>query len=1002
MFHPPRTRLIPVIAALFGAVGFLLMSTRAQTFTPRSASPRQGRTATLPAAVKPDAKKAKEAFKQGLRAEHDGDWQTALEAYTDAANWAPGDPNYLLRREIARSRLVQAKVDLAEREAVSGRIAEARRELLAARALDPSNSVVRDRLAELLALEPVPAQQLLAEAEPGGEIHLKYQLGNRNFDYRGDTQGAYGEVAHQFGVEVAFDVDLHSVPVRMRIPDVDFLEAMQVLGNMTGTFWRPLTKHLLFVAENTAQKRREYGGSVVRTVLFPASETPEQMTEILRVVREIAGITRSDLDPRSRTLTMRASQRAVAVASNLIENLEKPVGELVLEIEILEVDRNRALQLGLTPPQKGQIFTLSKAEVLQALQSPEGLVSVLTQIFGQPSSLSGLSATQIASLLSSGQINITSLIPPLIAFGGGATTFLATLPGAAAHYSGLLSLVQNGRRILLRAEDGQPATFFVGDRIPVTLAQFSSSLAGVGSNVPGLLSTNFPTTELATGKAPAFLTVGDLRNKQIQDLIVANHADNTLSILLGNGDGTFQSAIQPPPQTGTGPAWVATAEFNNDNFLDLAVANQTQNTISIFLGKGDGTFQPRTDIPTGAGPISVVAADLNGDGKPDLAVANHADNTLSIFLGNGDGTFKPPTVVPTGARPSAIAAADFNKDGKMDLAVTNQDDDTVSIFLGNGDGTFKNRVDYPTGKTPLWVSTGDFRGDTILDLAVANNTDDTVSILLGLSDANGNANGTFGPRTDFPAGRGPTSIAVADYNIDGRLDLAVADQNDNAVSVLLGLGGGLFGPNFELPVGSNPVSIVTADFNGDNRPDAATANMGSDNASVIINSSRFTVGNSFTGSLFPGVQYLDIGVKVKATPRIHQNNEVTLQLQLEISSLANQSFNGIPVIANQSVEQTVRLEENETTALAGILEPQESRSTNGTPGIAGLSGFGLLGGRRTLQNQDSELLILITPRLVRLAERKDHMVYAGSGAQEGRGAIGPTEEERRTVPPPPP
>ena len=965
--------------------------------------------ATAPATVKPDAKKAKEAYQEGVRAERAQDWQTAFTAYSDAANWAPKERRYALLREIARSRLVQARVDAAERDAVSGRLDAARRELLSASYLDPSNAIVRERLSELTTAEPGQDEKL-KEPDITGEVHLAYQPGKRNFDYRGDTQGAYQELARQFGVTVAFDVELRSQPVRFRVGNLDFPTAARLLGNMTGTFWRPLSGHLFFVAEDTPQKRRDYQASVVRTILLPASETPDQMTEMLRLVREIAGITRSDLDTRSRTLTLRASPRAIAVATDLIDELEQPVGELILEIDILEVDRNQARQLGIVPPQTARVFTLSEQQIQQAQQSFEGLVQVISQVFGLPTSLSGLSPSQISSLLSSGQVGLGSLLPPLVAFGGGRTTFLATLPGAAANYSQLLSLVRHGRRILLRAQDGQPATFFVGDRIPVSLATFSPSFAGTGAGVPGVISTNFPTTNFAAGNAPAFVASSSLRNNGTADLIVANSMDNTISVLLGNGDGTFTPGTSPTFPTGTDPVWIAAGDFNNDTLPDLAIANKGSNTVSILLGNGDGTFTDATPVVTGNSPVSVVSANFHSavpGSALDLAVANQADNTISIFKGNGDGTFQAsPTLIqlPAGFQPAGMAAADFNNDANIDLAVTEQGNDTVSIFLGNGDGTFQARVDDPTGKSPVWVSTGDFDGDNILDLAVANQGDNTVSILLG------RGGGTFVPATNpaVPAGGAPTSIAVGDYNVDGRLDLAVTNQMDNAVSVLLNLGGGLFGPNFQLPVGTAPASIVSADFNGDGRLDVATANSGSSDVSVILNSSSFSgAANALAGVPFPGVQYLDIGLKVKATPRIHLNDDVTLQLSFDVSSLTSQSFNSIPVISNQSVDQTVRLKENQTAALAGFLQTQVSNAITGTPGMVGLPGVGWLAQNQNLQSRDSELLILVTPRMVRLAPRKDHSIYAGQGSLEGPGraelpaGIAPIGEGPQTAEPRP-
>ncbi|HXQ25150.1 MAG TPA: FG-GAP-like repeat-containing protein [Candidatus Acidoferrales bacterium] len=983
----------------------------AGTFAPPARAQTQAAASPSPT-VKPDAKKAKAAYEQGTRAEQQQDWDAAYSAYSDAVSWGPNDREYALRREIARSRLVQTKVDAAERDAISGRLDDARRELMGASYLDPSNKVVRERLAELLAVEPGQVRRA-TESEVAGPVHLAYQPEKHSFDYRGDTQGAYDELARQFGVEAAFDVDLRSRQVRFHFDDVDFPTAARLLGDMTNTFWRPLSPRLFFVTDDTPQKRRDYDASVVRSVVLPASETPDQMTEILRLVREIAGITRSDLDTPSRTLTLRASPQAIAVATDLIDEIEQPVGELILEIEILEVDRNSARQLGITPPQTAKAFTLSTQQIQEAQQSFQGLVNVITQVFGQPSALSGLTPSQIAALLSSGQIGVGSLLPPLVAFGGGRTTFLATLPGAAANFAQMLSLVRHGRRVLLRAQDGQPATFFVGDRIPVSLATFSSSFAGAGANVQGVSSVNFPTTTFATGATPAFVAATPLRNSSISDLVVANSGDSpgSVTVLLGDGAGNFAPPAQIPPQVGADPVWIATGDFNNDTKLDLAVANKGSNTVSILLGNADGTFTAGTDVKTGASPVSVVAADFH-DKTPmhplDLAVANQGDDSISIFEGKGDGTFPTFTLLqlPTGFEPTALAAVHFTSSGHVDLAVTstNKTDNTgiVSIFLGNGDGTFTQPALSPfaVGDSPVFVTAADLDGDGILDIATANNGPATatnlgnsVSILLGQADTSGNPTGTFAPpvaERDFPAGNGPGSIAVADYNIDGRPDLAVADSGDSAVSILLNLGGGLFGPNFELPVGTAPVSIATADFNTDNKPDVVTANSGSNNVSVILNTSSFGTGNGLPGTLFPGAQYLDIGLKIKATPRIHANDEVTLQLNFDISSLTSQSFNAIPVISSETVDQTVRLKENETAAVAGFIGTQLTNAIVGTPGIAAVPAIGLFDQNQNTQNQETELMILVTPRMVRLAPRKDHAIYAGQGSIEGQGgAAGP-------------
>ncbi len=1033
------------LAAFFFTVIALVLPVHPQAVSQAVKGPAAALPGTQSAAapaVKPDAKRAKETYQEGLLAEKKQDWTAAYENYSDAVRWAPDNQKYLLRRELSRSQLVQTKMDAAERDAISGKFSDAERELAAAHSLDPTNTVVSERLAEISALEHPEAPQIPAEPRLAGEVHLAYQAGKRNFDYRGDTRGAYEEVAHQFGVEVAFDEELTSRAVRFHIEDVDFLEAMRILGNLNGTFWQPLTKRLFFVAQDTPEKRRDFQASVVRSVLLPASDTPDQMTQIARVVRDIAGITRSNLDTSSHSLTLRASPRAIAIASDLIDDLEQPPSELVLEIEVLEVDRNYAHTLGITPPQTAHVYSINSQEVQEAQQSAGGLLSVLEQIFGTPSSLSGLTPAQVASEFASGQLTLPSTFP-FVAFGGGLTTFLATVPGATGNLSEVLSLVQHGRRILLRAEDGQTATFFVGERYPVALGAYSPNITTSVTAVP---SGELPITNYATGMSPSFVATASLRNNGTQDLIVANSADSTVSVYLGNGDGTFGD--QATFLTGADPVWIATGIFNNAaKNIDLAVADAGSDAISILLahtdssGHPDGTFTTGQTLTTGKTPVSVVAGDFDGDGNLDLAVANQGDNTIEIFWGNGDGTFQqssqiirppkglpppaqqPPEVIqlPSGFQPSALATGNFDATGHLDLAVADRGNNTVSVLLGNGtrSGTFPTRTDYPVGNLPVWVSTGDFNNsgnlNGNLDLAVANSgppltpangaavSGNSVSILLG------NGDGTFNTSTEtsYPAGNGPTSIAVADYNLDNLLDLAVTDQTDNAVSILFGTGSGVFSFNQEVSLSPNtdPVSIVSADFNGDQRPDAAVVNNGSNDLSVILNELNFSNSASSlqatpSSGAYPAIQYMDIGLKVKATPRVHRDGDITLKLDMEMSSLTNQSNNGDPVINNDSVEQTVRVKENETATLAGILEPQVTSALNGTPGLADLPVIGWLGKSVNTQNQDTELLIMITPRIILLTPHKDHVIYAGQGTPEGPGEVGSALQEPQTVPSP--
>src|SRR5271170_5982264 len=600
---------------------------------------------------KQDVKKAKEAYKQGLKLEQNGDWQAAYDAYSDAVDWDPSVRDYLVRQAVAKGQLVQIKVDLAEHEAVAGHFSSALRALRDASLLDPTNRTIRERLTELEALDPSHARQIIAEPVLVAAVQLDHRPGTQSFQLRGQTESAYQEIAQRFGVEVAFDVDVRQVPVHLDLQDMDFATATRVLASATNTFWRPLTKRLFFVVPDTTQKRKDYEVSIVRTVLLASTETNDQMTELSRLVREIAGITRTDLDTKSRMLTMRASPQAMAVATGIIEDLERPPDELILEIEVMEVDRNHNVDFGITGPQTATIFSIpTNAAQLVQQGGATALNALLTQVFGS-----------------------ASAIPPVLAFGGGKTSFFYTLPGATATLSNFLSTVHSGRRVLLRAEDGQPATFFVGERFPVSLAQYSSSLVGNATSTATQTPTasastsTLPIITVTTGTNPDFVVTADFNDDNFQDFAVANFSDGTLTLYDGNptSPGSFGTGTTIP--VGAGPTWISTGFFNTktdttNTIVDMAVANQTAGTVSILHGNGDGTFavEPSLTLPSGAGPTAIAVGDFNDDGFADLAVVNKNANTVSIFLGNGDETFQTPTTLVTGNAPTAIVAEAFN------------------------------------------------------------------------------------------------------------------------------------------------------------------------------------------------------------------------------------------------------------------------------------------------------------------------------------------------------
>lgn len=346
------------------------------------------------------------------------------------------------------------------------------------------------------------------------------------------------------------------------------------------------------------------------------------------------------------------------------------------------------------------------------------------------------------------------------------------------------------------------------------------------------IAPSFRSADLAVGLGPS-LAVGEVNGDRQLDLLIASANDSTLTVLLGQGDGKFTSGGSTP--IGEGPSDLAVGDINGDQKLDVLSADFNASTVSSLLGDGHGGFMARAPISSNIQTPSVIAlADLDRDGRLDFVTANRFSDSLSLALGGANGLFQKPINLGCGSNtgPDSLAVADLNGDKRPDLVTGNITSGNLCIYLGSGGpGSFKSAevLTLPAGSVPQGVTAAYLNSDARIDLAIANRDQNTVQVLLG------NGDGTFNYQTTYPVAAMPHEVAVMDLNGDGRMDAVVAGWGTGSLSVLLGRGDGTFSERQDVAVGSQPQSVASGDFNGDGKPDLVVANHGSRSVTVLLN-----------------------------------------------------------------------------------------------------------------------------------------------------------------------
>lgn len=417
-----------------------------------------------------------------------------------------------------------------------------------------------------------------------------------------------------------------------------------------------------------------------------------------------------------------------------------------------------------------------------------------------------------------------------------------------------------------------------GDGRPdLAVANFNSNDVSVLLQNVASPGTFQAATSVAAGTRPRWVDISDLNGDGRLDLAVANMGSNDVSVLLQNPAtaGTFQAAVNYA--AGTAPYAVTISDLNNDGRPDLSVANSMSSDVSVLLQSSTvrGTFQSAASYGAGTEPWAVATGDLNGDGRLDMAVANFGATSISVILGNPlpnpvAGTLQNAANYAAGSTPLSVATGDLNGDGRLDLALTIYGADSVAVLLQSAStaGSFQPAVTYGTGSQPYQVAIGDLNGDGRLDLATANYAANNVSVLL----QSPTTRGTFLAGVPYGAGTGAYAIAIGDLNLDGRPDLAVPNRGSDNVSVLLQSAAtrGTFQPAVNYAAGSGPGSVAVADLNGDGRLDIAVGNLSAYNVSVLLQNV------AAAGTFQPAVNYGSVGAGSVVTADLNGDGRLDL------------------------------------------------------------------------------------------------------------------------------
>ena len=467
----------------------LLCSLAAYASGPLTAVPREPGKVTAK-----ERKAARRAFSRGLKLRAAGKNEQAFDFFERAAGLDPASPEYLTAREMARQQLVYDHLQSGNQEIMAGKQTQALAEFRSALSLDPGNQFAQQRLRDLLSEwapeAAIPHMKVLAQA---GNIQVEPESGRHDFRFRGDSRSLLQQLASAYGVTALVEESVVSRHVAFDIDNVDFATAMHAAGQVTHTLWAPLAEKQIVVAADTPQNHRQYDRMALRTLYIPNASTPQQLNDVVNLLRVLFEIRFISQQPATSTITVRAPQEVLEAATRLLQGLDEQQPQVLLDIKLYQVSSTLTHALGLNIPAQFKMFNIPAGAL--ALLGGQNIQQLINQLISS-GGINAVNSQALQGLLAQIQNQAGGIFSqPFATFGGGLTLMGLTFPQLSAAFSDSRSSVSTLQHVVLHASQSDPATLRVGERYPILNASFApifntAALSHVIAN--GSFQTPFP------------------------------------------------------------------------------------------------------------------------------------------------------------------------------------------------------------------------------------------------------------------------------------------------------------------------------------------------------------------------------------------------------------------------------------------------------------------------------------------------------------------------------